>query len=142
VVTVTGSCRPHVLLLGLLLGLLPGVALGGEPAPPKQRNGDIISQYSCLTPNHDPKSSTPCLPVGAEEGPDREFSFPRSPTFATRLAQQGVDLYTIQRLLGHKSPIMTQRYAHHSPESLRWAVDRLSVTNQSQSGKIVAASAV
>jgi len=63
-------------------------------------------------------------------------------TFATRLAQQGVDLYTIQRLLGHKSPIMTQRYAHHSPESLRWAVDRLSVTNQSQSGAIVVASAV
>lgn len=63
-------------------------------------------------------------------------------TFATRLAQQGVDLYTIQRLLGHKSPIMTQRYAHHSPESLRWAVDRLSVTNQSQSAGEAVANAV
>lgn len=63
-------------------------------------------------------------------------------TFATRLAQQGVDLYTIQRLLGHKSPIMTQRYAHHSPESLRWAVDRLSVTNQSQSEGLGVARAV
>jgi integrase len=30
-----------------------------------------------------------------------------------------VDLYKVQRLLGHKSPIMTQRYAHHYPESLR-----------------------
>jgi len=40
-------------------------------------------------------------------------------TFATRLAQAGVDLYKVQRLLGHKSPVMTQRYAHHSPESLR-----------------------
>jgi len=40
-------------------------------------------------------------------------------TFATRLAQAGVDLYKVQRLLGHKSPTMTQRYAHHSPESLR-----------------------
>lgn len=40
-------------------------------------------------------------------------------TFATRLVQAGVDIYKVQRLLGHKSPIMTQRYAHHSPESLR-----------------------
>lgn len=63
-------------------------------------------------------------------------------TFATRLAQQGVDLYTIQRLLGHKSPIMTQRYAHHSPESLRWAVDRLSVTIQSQSGDVAMAGVI
>lgn len=40
-------------------------------------------------------------------------------TFATRLVQKGVDLYKVQRLLGHKTSVMTQRYAHHSPESLR-----------------------
>lgn len=40
-------------------------------------------------------------------------------TFATRLVQKGVDLYKVQRLLGHKTGLMTQRYAHHSPESLR-----------------------
>jgi site-specific recombinase XerD len=44
-------------------------------------------------------------------------------TFATRLVQSGVDLYKVQRLLGHKSPIMTQRYAHHYPESLRDGVE-------------------
>ncbi len=46
-------------------------------------------------------------------------------TFATRLVQAGVDLYKVQRLLGHKSPIMTQRYAHHYPESLREGVEIL-----------------
>lgn len=46
-------------------------------------------------------------------------------TFATRMVQAGVDLYKVQRLLGHKSPIMTQRYAHHYPESLRDGVDAL-----------------
>ena len=46
-------------------------------------------------------------------------------TFATRLVQAGVDLYKVQRLLGHKSPIMTQRYAHHYPESLRGGVEIL-----------------
>ena len=53
--------------------------------------------------------------------------------FATRLVQSGKDLYKIQRLLGHKTPSMTQRYAHHYPESLRDAVEILDsrVTNQS-----------
>ncbi|MEP7153474.1 MAG: site-specific integrase [Nitrospira sp.] len=46
-------------------------------------------------------------------------------TFATTLVQSGVDLYKVQQLLGHKSPIMTQRYAHHYPESLRNGVEIL-----------------
>ena len=46
-------------------------------------------------------------------------------TCATRMVQAGVDLYKVQRLLGHKSPIMTQRYAHHYPESLRDGVEAL-----------------
>ncbi len=46
-------------------------------------------------------------------------------TFATRLVQAGVDLYKVQRLLGHKTPLMTQRYAHHYSESLRDGVDVL-----------------
>ncbi|KIE18063.1 hypothetical protein DS62_01080 [Smithella sp. SC_K08D17] len=37
-----------------------------------------------------------------------------------RLASSGkVDLYTLQKLLTHKSPIMTQRYAHLRDEALR-----------------------
>jgi len=39
--------------------------------------------------------------------------------FATKLVQRGVDLYKVQLLLGHKTPLMTQRYAHHYPESGR-----------------------
>ena len=46
-------------------------------------------------------------------------------TFATTLVQSGVDLYKVQQLLGHKSPIMMQRYAHHYPESLRGGVEIL-----------------
>ena len=43
-------------------------------------------------------------------------------TFATRLVQAGIDLYRVKELLGHKSIITTQRYAHHYPESLRTSV--------------------
>ena len=46
-------------------------------------------------------------------------------TFATRLVQRGIDLYKVQRLMGHKTGTMTQRYAHHSPESLRDGVNVL-----------------
>jgi integrase len=54
-------------------------------------------------------------------------------TFATRLVQNGQDLYKVQKLLGHKSIVMTQRYAHHYPESLRSSVEVLDrVTNLSQ----------
>ena len=37
-------------------------------------------------------------------------------TFASWLAIKGVSLYTIKELLGHKSILMTQRYAHLSPD--------------------------
>ena len=46
-------------------------------------------------------------------------------TFATRLAQAGVDLYKISKLLGHKNIRTTQRYAHHCPDSLRDGVEIL-----------------
>lgn len=46
-------------------------------------------------------------------------------TFATRLVQNGVDLYKVKELLGHKTINMTMRYAHHYPESLRSSVEIL-----------------
>ena len=46
-------------------------------------------------------------------------------TFATRLVQNGVDLYKVKELLGHKTITMTMRYAHHYPESLRSSVEVL-----------------
>ena len=46
-------------------------------------------------------------------------------TFATRLAHRGIDLYKISKLLGHCDIHMTQRYAHHCPESLREGIEVL-----------------
>ena len=46
-------------------------------------------------------------------------------TFPTRLVQSGTDLHKVQCLLGHKSSIMTQRYAHHYSENLREGVQFL-----------------
>jgi len=45
-------------------------------------------------------------------------------TYASMIASSGqVDMYTLQKLLTHKSPSMTQRYAHLRDETLRKASD-------------------
>ena len=60
-------------------------------------------------------------------------------TFATRLVQNGVDLYSVQKLGRWKNVTMVQRYAHHYPESLRSAIEMIDgdkkpiITNLSQS---------
>ena len=42
--------------------------------------------------------------------------------FASRLASSGqVDMYTLQKLLTHESPLMTQRYAHLADEAMKRA---------------------
>lgn len=46
-------------------------------------------------------------------------------TFASRLAMAGVDLRTVQELLGHKSITMTMRYSHLSPEHCTKALEKL-----------------
>ena len=44
--------------------------------------------------------------------------------YASMLASSGkVDMYTLQKLLTHKSPQMTQRYAHLRDEALKSASD-------------------
>lgn len=48
-------------------------------------------------------------------------------TFASRVKRGGADLYTVQRLLGHSSPMMTQRYAHLQPDDLRAAVEKVAL---------------
>jgi integrase len=46
-------------------------------------------------------------------------------TAASLLVMKGADLYTVGQLLGHKTPRMTQRYAHLSPGHMAAAVAKL-----------------
>jgi site-specific recombinase XerD len=46
-------------------------------------------------------------------------------TFASRLVMAGVDLRTVQELLGHKSILQTMRYSHLAPSHLNAAVEKL-----------------
>ena len=46
-------------------------------------------------------------------------------TFASRLVENGTDLYTVKELLGHSTLAMTERYSHVSNVSLQSAVQRM-----------------
>ena len=46
-------------------------------------------------------------------------------TFASRLVQRGVDLYTVKTLLGHSTITVTERYAHLNPQRLVQAMSVL-----------------
>jgi len=46
-------------------------------------------------------------------------------TFASNLVMKGVDIVTVQELMGYKSINMTKRYSHPTPEPKKQAVERL-----------------
>ena len=48
--------------------------------------------------------------------------------FCSKLVQQGVDLYSVKELAGHKDITTTQRYSHLSPDRLKRAVDSLDLS--------------
>jgi site-specific recombinase XerD len=53
-------------------------------------------------------------------------------TFASRLCMAGVDLRTIQELLGHESIVMTVRYAHLSESHLQKATERIAKPSENE----------
>lgn len=57
-------------------------------------------------------------------------------TFASVLVQNGVELYTVQRLMRHKTAAMTQRYAHLAPNTLQAAMSRIDGTKSVDYPKI------
>jgi integrase len=63
-------------------------------------------------------------------------------TFATRLIQAGVDVYTVQKLGRWKTISMVLRYAHHQPESLRGGAEVLDRLRRDNSTKLAQCGAV
>jgi integrase len=53
-------------------------------------------------------------------------------TMLTRLGESGADAFTIMRIAGHSSVVVSQRYVHPSPESLENAFERLEKLNASK----------
>ena len=58
-------------------------------------------------------------------------------TFASWLAIQGTPLYTIAKLMGHKSIAMTERYSHLSPDHKKDAVNGLAIALKKHKDTVV-----
>jgi integrase len=59
-------------------------------------------------------------------------------TFVSRLAQHGVDPYAIQKLMGHRTLVTTQRYTHHYSASLKIGINALERSRAAQNGRRLA----
>ena len=53
-------------------------------------------------------------------------------TFLTRLGEANADPYTIQKIAGHSSILVSQRYVHPTPEHKKEAVRKLEKFNAEQ----------
>lgn len=62
-----------------------------------------------------------CMNIGIEPANIHTFRH----TFASHLVMSGVDLPTVQKLMGHSDIKTTMIYAHLAPEHLKGAVDKL-----------------
>jgi integrase len=62
-------------------------------------------------------------------------------TYASWLVQNGVNLYTVQKLLGHSTISQTERYSHLAPSTLQDAVKVLEAAIESDAGERKAAGA-
>jgi integrase len=58
-------------------------------------------------------------------------------TFASWLAIQGTPLYTIAKLMGHKSIAMSERYAHLSPDHKKDAVNAVAAALRKNKSKVI-----
>ena len=62
---------------------------------------------------------------GVEDRKDKVVFHTLRHTFASWLVLKGVPLYTVSKLMGHKSIEMTERYSHLSPDTKRYAVESI-----------------
>lgn len=58
-------------------------------------------------------------------------------TMLTRLGESGVETFTIMKIAGHSSVVVSQRYVHPSPESMERAIAQLEAWNSGEAVKVL-----
>jgi integrase len=116
--TKTGAIR-HVPILNPLMPLLPAWKLrGGSEWVFPNRAGNMRQPADRIVQ----EKLKACL---ERAGLERIRFHDLRHTFASHWVMNGGDLFKLQRILGHKSAAMTQRYAHLAPEAFKDDLDRL-----------------
>ena len=131
----------QVVLIALDAGARWGECRGVKPADVDMRTGILTFPHTKagrirhvpMTPRlraaigtlhpvpNDPRASFHLARDRAGLGTDVTFHTLRH-TFATRLAAAGCPITVLQRLLGHSTIVMTERYAHVSDDAIRQAI--------------------
>ena len=57
-------------------------------------------------------------------------------TYGTRLGEAGADAFTIMRLMGHSTVVVSQKYVHPTPETMESAVRRMAALNPNRSSGV------
>ena len=55
----------------------------------------------------------------------------------TRLGEAGVDVFTIMRIAGHCSVVVSQRYVHPTPETLERAFDQVEAAAMADQRRVI-----
>ena len=98
--------------------------------PPKDHTNSSFPPSRSRKPNHGGRSNAKRGPEKGHQGRSRRRQEPDITlhtlrhTFATMLVREGVDVRTLQRLLGHASIETTALYLHVDAEDLRGAIGR------------------
>ena len=147
----------EIILFDLQTGLRLGelTSLTWSNVDPNQKALTVIKSKNGL-PRVIPLNPSACQVLSAMRGDNQEKIFPFSKswishsfkrvcrklgltditfhslrhTFGSRLAQHSVNVFAIQRLMGHQSVVMSARYSHHDTASLRQSVEQLTVVNK------------
>ena len=77
------------------------------------------------------------LNEGVSDPRDRVVFHSLRHSYASNLVQAGVDLYPVQRLMGHSVSKMTERYSHLSNDTLVSAVRKMETRRQKKRAKVV-----
>lgn len=88
----------------------------------KDKNGNKIKEVSNA---YDRAVKRLGLNNGIEDRKDKVVFHTLRHTFASWLVMKGTPLYTVSKLMGHKSITMTERYSHLSPDTKRQATEKL-----------------
>jgi len=87
------------------------------------------AKVRALLNEHLTKNGMPAFP--------RDFIIhPLRHTMLSRLGEAGADAFTVMRIAGHSTVVVSQRYVHPSPESLERAFERLEAANQKAVAKL------
>jgi site-specific recombinase XerD len=94
----------------------------------KDAHGNPVNEYVCPeTTNEVQRDWRRWLEKSAESAGVKDFHWhDLRHTFASRLVMAGADIRAVQQLLGHKSIVMTMKYAHLSPDHTAEAAEKIS----------------